>query len=43
MQKFLILGLLAIVLLSACAAPATDQQVSDEGQSPLVTVYRSPT
>ena len=43
MQKFLVLGLLAIVLLSACAAPAADQQVSDEGQSPLVTVYRPPT
>ena len=43
MQKFLILGLLAIVLLSACAAPATDQELTEEGQSPVVTVYRPPT
>ena len=43
MQKFLILALLAIVILSACAAPAVDQQVSDDGETPLVTVYRSPT
>lgn len=43
MQKILVFGLLAIVLLSACAAPAADQQVSDEGETPLVTVHRSPT
>ena len=43
MQKFLILGLLAIVLLSACAAPVTDQELTEEGQSPVVTVYRPPT
>ena len=43
MQKFLILALLAAVMLSACAAPAADQQVSDEGESLVVSVYRSPT
>ena len=43
MKKILILGLLAIVLLGACAAPAADQQVSDEGESLVVSVYRSPT
>ena len=43
MQKFLILGLLAIVLLSACAAPATDQELTEEGQSSVVTVYKPPT
>ena len=43
MQKFLILGLLAIVLLSACAAPAADQELTEEGQSPVVTVYKPPT
>ena len=43
MQKILIVGLLAILLLSACAAPADDQQTSDEDGSPVVTVYKSPT
>ena len=43
MQKFLTLGLLAIVLLSACAAPAIDQELTEAGQSPVVTVYKSPT
>ena len=43
MQKILVLGLLAALLLSACAAPAADQQVSDEEQSLVVSVYRSPT
>jgi PBP1b-binding outer membrane lipoprotein LpoB len=43
MQKILVLGLLVAVLLSACAAPAANQQVSDEEQSLVVSVYRSPT
>jgi uncharacterized lipoprotein len=43
MKRFLILGLLAVVLLSACAPSTTNQQVPDEGGSTLVTVYRSPT
>jgi uncharacterized lipoprotein YajG len=43
MRKILILGLLSVVLLSACAAPATDQELTEESQSPEVTVYRSPT
>ena len=43
MKKILILGLLAVVLLSACAGSTTDQEISVEEQSPLVTVYRSPT
>jgi hypothetical protein len=43
MQKFLKLGLLVVVLLSACVAPATDQELTEEGQSPVVTVYRPPT
>ena len=43
MKKFLVLGLLAVVLLSACAASTTDQELTVEEQSPLVTVYKSPT
>jgi uncharacterized lipoprotein len=43
MQKFLILGLLAIVLLSGCDASATDQELIEDEQSPVVTVYKSPT
>jgi hypothetical protein len=43
MQRFLILVLLAAVLLSACTATSNDQLVADEGKSPVVTVYKSPT
>ena len=43
MQKFLTIGLIAIVLLSACAAPATNQELTEEGQSPVVNVYKPPT
>jgi len=43
MQKFLTLGLIAIILLSACAAPVTGQELTEEGQSPGVTVYKPPT
>jgi hypothetical protein len=43
MKKFLKLGLLTIVLLSACASPSTNTEVIEEGQSPLVTVYKPPT
>jgi uncharacterized lipoprotein len=43
MLRYLIVGLLAIILLSACAAQITYQQVTGEGQSMLITVYRSPT
>ena len=42
MKKFLILGLLLIVVLGGCA-PAKDQEISEEQESPLVTIYRSPT
>jgi hypothetical protein len=43
MQRFLILVLLAVVVLSACTAKSNDQLVTDEGQSSVVTVYKSPT
>lgn len=44
MKKFFLLGLISIIVLSGCAAPAKDQEISsEEGGSPLVTVYRSPT
>ena len=43
MKKFLVLGLLAVVLLSACAAPASDHELVEAEQYPSVTVYKSPT
>jgi uncharacterized lipoprotein len=43
MQKVIILGLLVVVLLSACTASPSDEQVSSEEQTPLITLYRSPT
>ena len=43
MRKFLLFSLLAAVLLSACAAQATDQELTEEKQSPEITVYKSPT
>jgi len=43
MQKYFMLGLLAVVLLSACAAPASDQELVEAEQYPAVTVYKSPT
>ena len=43
MQRFLILALLAVVLLSACTSVSNEQEGSVEDASRLVTVYRSPT
>lgn len=43
MQKVLILGLLVAFVLSACSTAQNEQQVQEEGQSPVVTVYRPPT
>lgn len=43
MKKFLVLGLLAVVLLGACAVPASDQELVEAEQYPAVTVYKSPT
>jgi hypothetical protein len=43
MQRFLITGLLVVVLLSACTAQANELQKTEEGQSRVVTVYKSPT
>ena len=43
MQRFLILVLLAVVMLSACTAVENDEQGSYEDASRLVTVYKSPT
>lgn len=43
MRRYLVLGLLVAVLISACTAVPNEQQNSEDKQSPLVTVYRSPT
>ena len=43
MQKVLILGLLILIVLSACSPAQNEQHAQEEGQSPLVTIYRSPT
>lgn len=43
MQKFIILGLFAVLLLGACTGGANEQQGIEDEQSSLVTVYRSPT
>lgn len=43
MKRLIIIGTLAILLLSACSAAAADQPTTDEGDVTVVTVYRSPT
>jgi uncharacterized lipoprotein len=43
MRKILIFSLLAVVVLSACSASPSDQQVLEEEQPLTVAVYRSPT
>jgi hypothetical protein len=43
MRRFLIFGLLIAVLLSACSAPETNQELTEAEQSAEVVVYRSPT
>ena len=32
-----------ILVLAACAAQPSSEQVADEGDGPIVTVYRAPT
>jgi hypothetical protein len=43
MQKVFILSLFALIVLSACSASPSGQQVLEEEQPLTVTVYRSPT
>ncbi len=43
MKRLILIGLLATLMLSACSAAATDPPATDESDSTLVTVYRSPT
>ena len=43
MHKVIWFVLLAVLVLSACAAPTADQLAMDEGGLPVVTVYRPPT
>jgi hypothetical protein len=43
MLKYIGIGLLALLLLSACASTVEESAVVDEGDSTLVSVYRAPT
>ncbi|MFC1922671.1 hypothetical protein ACFLY4_05225 [Chloroflexota bacterium] len=43
MLRLLLLISLAVIVLSGCASPTPVQPVTDDQDSLLVTVYRSPT
>ncbi len=43
MLRYIVLIFLAVLLLSACGTATEEQPSTDEGDSPLVTVYRAPT
>jgi hypothetical protein len=43
MKNLVLISVLTVLLISACSAAAPDQPASGEGDSTLVTVYRSPT
>lgn len=43
MRKFIGIGLLVLVILGACSPAAQESAVAEQGEGPLVTVYRSPT
>lgn len=42
MKRLLILGVLVLVALSACAAPATTQEAADTTKTVDVTVFKAP-
>lgn len=39
MKKFMVMGLLAVVLLAACGS----QPAQPQGDGPVVTIYKPPT
>jgi ABC-type glycerol-3-phosphate transport system substrate-binding protein len=43
MLRILILGLLILVLLTACGAPAPGAQTTDQQSQPVVTIFKAPT
>ena len=43
MFKYIVIGILGLILLSACATAAEVSAVVDTEASTLVTVYRAPT
>jgi hypothetical protein len=43
MKKMYLFGLLLLLVLAACAAPATRQPPAGATGAPVVTVYKSPT
>ena len=43
MLRSLIFGLLILVLLTACGAPAPDEQTTDPPSQSVVTIFKPPT
>jgi hypothetical protein len=43
MLRSLIVGLLILVLLTACGAPAPDEQTTAQQSQPTVTIFKPPT
>ena len=43
MFKYIAIGILSLILLSACGTAAEEQAAVEGGERTLVTVYRAPT
>jgi outer membrane biogenesis lipoprotein LolB len=43
MGKYIVSGILVLLLLAACSTAAEEQPVVGSGEGTLVTVYRAPT
>jgi hypothetical protein len=43
MSKYIVVGIMAVLLLSACGTAGEEQPAVEEGEGTLVTVYRAPT